>query len=311
MPAYPTGPTISIQPLLKQPERIARQLFDLSWQKFIADKVLVHGSPDSVRGGSAQYQFAESIFLDVGQDVEEIAPRGDWPRSGWSEAVNTALVKQFGLEVPLSALSIRRNQLDQYARATVKLANGLVRYVDTVAMTMLTTDANINTQAASALWSTITTDIIGDIAKAQETIELQNNGYSGFQGATLILNSASRKSLLNNTALRTALPREDHNGQIQSGQMAPFLGVDQILFTPQLTSTIGVLLDTRMAGTIIDEAVDPSEGWSSYQPGDGQAPISVKVYDENKSKDKIIAAGRWPAMFLTDPKAVVKITGVA
>jgi len=34
------------------------------------------------------------------------------------------------------------------------------------------------------------------------------------------------------------------------------------------------------------------------------------VYKEDRAKDSIIAAGRWPAMALTDPGAVVLITGV-
>jgi hypothetical protein len=257
-----------------------------------------------------QFQFAESIFLDVGQDVEEIAARGDWPRAGWSEAIQSALVKQFGLEVPISNLAIRRNQLNQFVRGERKLANNLVRFIDTLAMTMLTTDVNIQTQASAAAWTVPGTDIIAEVASAQEKIETQDNGYNGFAGATLVLSTFRRAALLNNTVLRNALPREDHSGQIQSGMIAPFLGVKEILFTPQLAANTALVIDSGQAGVIADERPDPVEGFAGYDPGPGFAPIYVKVYEEPKSKDQVIAAGRWPAMALTDPKAVVKITGV-
>jgi hypothetical protein len=61
--------------------------------------------------------------------------------------------------------------------------------------------------------------------------------------------------------------------------MAPFLGLKEILFTPQITSTKAILLDTSIAGTIADERPDASEKWVSYDPGPGFAPIYVKVED--------------------------------
>lgn len=313
MPAstYPAGsPAISVQALLKQPQRISRDLAQLVYQRLVAWQILVHGSPDSVRGGAMQYQQAENIFVDVGQDVEEISPRGDWPRAIWTEALKTAAVKQFGLELPVDALAIRRNQIDRITRGERKLANNLVRFFDTYILGLITTDAGISTQASAASWTIAGTDIIAEIGKAQETIENKNLGYNGFENAALVLHTTRRDDLLNNTVLRAALPREDHSGQIQTGAMAPFLGLNKILFTSNITTTQALVLDTTMAGTVAIEDPDPSEGWVAYDAGPDSPPIYVQVYDEKRPKGKVVSAGTWPGFAFTDPGAVVLITGV-
>jgi hypothetical protein len=314
MPAstYPAGsPAISVQALLKQPQRISRDLAALVFQRLVAWQICVHGTPDQVRGGAMQYQQAENIFVDVGQDVEEISPRGDWPRAIWTEALKTTAVKQFGLELPVDALALRRNQIDRIMRGERKLANNLVRFIDSYVLGVLTTDPGITTQPASALWTTAGTDIIKDVSLCQEIIETKNLGYNGFENAVLVLHTNRRDDLLNNTVLRAALPREDHSGQIQTGTMAPFLGLKQILFTSNITQTTALLMDTTMAATLAIEEPDASEGWASYDAGEETPPIYVQVYDEKRNKGKVISAGTWPGLAFTDPGAVVLITGVA
>lgn len=311
MPTYPqASPAISVQALLKQPQRISRDLANMVYQRLITPRLFVKGSPEQVAGGAMWYQLAESIFLDPGQDVEEIAVRGDWPRDGWTEALRTTPVKQYGIEVPLSNLAIRRNSMDQLQRAERKLANNIVRFVDTAAIAQLVADPGITTQPASAAWTIAGTDIIADIGKAQETIETKNNGYNGFENAALIVHVSRRDDLLNNTALRAALPRETTDGQIQSGRMPGFLGLQPPIFTNSIAANQAIVMDTTVAGTIAYEPPDPAEGFQSYDPGAGFAPISVKVYQENRPKDTIIAGGIWPALAITDPGAVVLITGV-
>ncbi len=309
MPTYPgNSPQLTVSALLKQPEILSRDLVNLTYKGFVADRLLVKGTPEMVAGGAMRYQEDESIFLD--RDAEEAATRGFWPRTGWSEAIKTAAVKEFGLEVVINYLAIRRNARPQLTIAQRKLANNIVKFVDTQAMAMIEASAGTS-QAATAVWTTVGTDIILDLGKAQETIETQDNGYQGFDGATLVLHSNMRDSLHNNTALRAALPRESADSQVRTGELFPFMGLRAIIFTPRITSTIALVLDTTVAGVIADEQPAPDEGFVAFDPGDGKPPIWVQVYDEKGSRDKIIAGGRWPAMALTAPKAVVKITGVA
>ena len=312
MPTYPqASPAISVQALLKQPQRISRDLANMVYQRMISPRLFLKGTPEQVAGGGMQFQVAESIFLDLAPgDVEEIATRADWPRAGWTEALKTAAVKQFGLEVPISNLAIRRNAMDQFTRGERKLANNIVRFVDTASIALLLADPGITTQPASAAWTVAGTDIIADVTLAQETIEGKNNGYNGFFGALLVLNITRRDDLLKNTVLRAALPREANDQQVRTGTMLPFAGLGGIAFTTSIAANQAILLDPTVAGTIAYEPPDPAEGFSSYEPGGDFAAISVKVYDENRPKDKIIAGGIWPATAITDPGAVVLITGV-
>lgn len=314
MPTYPgqsgSGANLTVEALLKQPVRISRDLVNLVSKRLVADRLFVHGTPDQVRGGAMQYQLSESIYLDT--DVtEEIAAGADWPRTSWTEAVLAELVHQYGLEVLITNLMIRRHQMDQVTRAERKLANNLVRFIDTKAFALLEDSTKgQNTQTSAAAWTIAGTDIIAEVAKAQEAIETVDNGYSGFDGATMVMHTSKRDDLLNNTVLRAALPREDKSGQIQTGMMAPFLGLREILFSSRITSTKAIIIDTGVAGTIADEPPDSSEGFFAYDPGPGFSPIYVKVYEHPESKGQVVAAGRWPAMALTDPKAITIISGI-
>jgi hypothetical protein len=314
MPTYPlqggSGSQLTVEALLKQPRRISRDLVNLVSKRLVADRLFVRGSAEQVAGGAMQYQLAESIYLDT-DPTEEIAAGADWPRSTWTEAILSEVVHQYGLEVLITNLMVRRHQMDQVTRAERKLANNLVRFIDTKAFALLENLAKgQNTQASAAAWSIAGTDIIAEVVKAQEFIETADNGYSGFEGATMVLNTSKRDDLLNNTVLRAALPREDRTGQIQTGMMAPFLGLKEILFSSRVTATKAIIIDTGVAGTIADEPPDPSEGFVGYDPGPGFSPIYVKVYEHPESKGKVVAAGRWPAMALTDPKAITVITGI-
>lgn len=313
MPETGGSPTLSVRALLNQPTLLSRELVNLVYKRLIADRLFVRGSAEQVAGGAMRYQQLESIFVD--DDPDEIAEGADFPLTDWTEVLKTEPVRQYGFGVRVTNLAIRRNQRDMVARGQRKLANRLVKFIDTKAMAVLEDAggvAGVQTQAASALWTTAGTDIIADIGAAQEKIETQDNGYNGFEGATLVLHTNMRDALLNNTVLRAALPRETTDSQIRTGMMAPFLGVREILFTPQITSTKAILLDTTMAGTIADERPDASERWVSYDPGPGFSPVYVKVEDDGKpAVHKRVYAGRWPAIALPEPKAVVVITGVA
>lgn len=303
------SPTLTVQALLAQPRRISRDLVNLVSKRLVGDRLLVRGSEDQVRGGSMVYQEDESIFPD--DDPLEIAEDADWPRTTYTEAVKTALVKQYGLEQPVSNLAIRRNQIDRLRRAERKLANGIVKFIDSKVFSMIQDSTAVHTFASAALWTAAATDIIAEVVKAQELIEVEDKGYNGFEDSVLVLHTKRRDDLLKNTGLRDALPRETNSGQIRTGQMAPFLGLGEILFSSQIAEASGIVMDRSVAGTIADERPSPEEGFTAYDPGDGHPPVWVKVYDEDRPKRKVIAAGRWPAMALTDPKAVVEITAIA
>lgn len=314
MPVFGTdSPALTVDVLLKQPTLIARELTSLVSKRLIADKLFIRGSADQVAGGAMRYQELESIYLT--DTAGEVAEGSDFPMTSWSEAVKTAAVKGYGQGFPVTNLAIRRNQRDLVIRGTRKLANNIVKAIDTVAIAALvdtTTYTSIQTASASAHWNIAGTDIIADVTAAQEKLELKDNGYNGFEGATLILHTNHRDDLLNNTVLRAALPREATDQQIRTGMMLPFAGLGQILFSPQVDTTKAILMDTSIAGVIADEPPDPGEGWVTDTPEGQNAPVYVKVEPFGKpAVHRSVYGGRWPAIAITQPDAICVITGIA
>lgn len=314
MPTFPgqsgSATQLTLDQMLRQPRLVARDLVNIAAKRFVADRILQRGTPEMVAGGALNYQRDQSIF--VNDDPEEAVAPALWPRTTWTEDVRTAAVREYGLEAPILYTSIRRNNMPQLTMAERLIANRTVRFVDKLMFTMLESDADVQTFGAAAVWTLAGTDILADVARAQEMIELQDNGYDGFEGAVLVLHTSHRDVLLNNTVLRNVLPRETNAGQIQTGMMAPFLGLSEILFSSQITPTLAFVVDRTVAGVIADEAPDAQEGYSAYSPpGSNQAPMYAKVYDEEQNRRKIVSGGRWPAMALIAPKAVVKITAIS
>lgn len=303
-------PTLTVKRLFKQPILIARALTLLEAKRlFVADRIFQTGSPESVAGGSAQYQQSESIYMD--RDIQEVAERGEFPRAGWSEAILTALVKKYGLEFTVSAEAKRRNQIDVVKRGQVKLMNSLVKFVDTVAIAKLRAEAgNTLDVAAGAFnpWATATGDqIVENIVDAIGMIDDEDEGY---RGSVLLISPKNARLMLKDDGIRNALPRESRQNPVLTGEVAPMLGLDAIIMSPQVLNTEAFIVDPDMAGTIADEEPDPDEGYISATPGPGRKRVFVKVYTEDKNDDHIVRVARWPAMWIAEPNAITKMTGL-
>lgn len=303
-PTYPGSAEMTVDALLNHPRVLLRNLSDLTHSRFVADQIFTRGSAEQVAGGAVWYQRSESVFPERG--VEEVGVRSEFPLTGWSEVVYSTFVKKYGLEVPISFEARRRNQLDVVSRAQRKLANGMVKFVDTLAMALLMADPDIPTTAASGDWSTAATNIISDLANARKIIEDQNEG---FEADTLVVNPAQNLDLLLDTDIREALPRESAQSSVQMGKPIPILGFDKIIVTPQLTAGTVMLLTSKVIGTIADEVPDASEGYQSYAPGPGFAPIYMKLYLREGIDEWRVRVARFPAMWIAEPKSAYKITG--
>jgi hypothetical protein len=337
MPTYPGSPQLTVDALLRTPQLIARTLTSLVSKRFVADQIFTRGTPEQVAGGTMMYERSENIFPDRGGSnvaAEEVGVRSEWPRAGWTEAVLSAIVRKYGLESPISFESIRRNRLDQLARAERKLANAVTKFVDTQAMSLLTSDAAVGTTTAGATWTAGATTIISDLANAQKSIRDADEGY---EADVCILNPAQYLFLLTNTDLRSALPREGGapEAPIVTGRAAPILGL-RFLESPQLSAGTVLVGASKLVGTIADEQPDAIEGYVSYDlnssvgnasaaggsgiqmitqgpapnpnyPSDF-APVYVKVFEQPGRDEKIVRAARFPAMAILEPKSFFKIT---
>lgn len=300
---YPGGgPRWTVEALLRTPRHITRALTSLTLKRFVADRIFARGA--NIEGGAVTYQKNEDIYMD--RDTEEVGVRSEYPRAGWTEEVFVATVKKYGLEFPVSDEAKRRNAYDQVQRAILKLSNSIVKFVDNKAMSLLLADTDVLTFGASGDWSTGTTDIIFDIAKAMNQVSIQDLGYAP---DTMIVNPAQELDLISHADIRDVLPRESQINSALTGRAVPLLGLQQVIATNQLSAGTVLILQSKMAGTIADEAPAGDEGYNSINPGVDEAVIYTKVYRNDNVDESIVRAVRWPAMFIAEPKSVVKITG--
>jgi hypothetical protein len=299
---YPGGgPRWTVEALLRTPRHITRALTSLVSKRFVADRIFARGG--SVDGGAVTYQKNEDIYMD--RDVEEIGVRSEYPRASWSEEVFVAAVKKYGLEFPVSDEAKRRNQLDQVQRAIMKLSNAIVKFVDGKAMTMFLADGDVLTFGASGDWSTATTDIIYDVARAINNVTSQDLGYDP---DTMIVNTAQELDLLSDGDIRDVLPRESQINSALTGKAVPLLGLRQVLVTNQLTAGKVIICQSNMVGSIADEQPAGDEGYTSSSPAAGDAQIYTKIYRNDNVDESIVRAVRWPAMWIAEPKSAVVIT---
>lgn len=326
-PGYPGGgPQVTVDTALQMPNILARALTDLAYQRFVADRILVRGTPDQVRGGAAIFQRAESLFPD--RQAELVGVRSDWPRTGWTVPdLFAAAVKKYGLESIVSDEARRRNAMDQLARALRKIANSTVRFVDGVAMTMIATDPAVQTATATAAWNNAGAKIILDIAVARNLI--QNIDY-GYEANTLIINPAQELSLLTDASIQGVLPRESTpRNAVVTGRPVPILGLQQILVTNQLPAGKYIVCDAGTLGSIADEQPLADEGYYSYDvaagaggmggtPGNlgppsigplNQPTMYAKTYREEKTDGTVVRGARFPAMWISEPLSAVYGTG--
>lgn len=306
MPTYPGGgPQVTVDTALSRPAFIARAIANLVPTDYVSETVFARGTAQQVAGGSANYNRSETRYMD--RDPERVEPRSGFPRAGWTVAQFQAAVRKYGLEVPIADESRRRNALDELGRAQIRLANSLVKFVDGVAMALFLADTGVATLAGSGDW-TSAGDPITDIATARQMIR---GAGEGFVGDTLIIKSAQELDLIKNANLRAVLPREGDN-IVTTGRVVPVLGLRNIVVTdaPTLPDGTAILAQANVVGTIADEAPIAGENYVSYNPGGGFAPVYVKVYREEGADETIVRAARFPAMWIAEPKAAIKITGI-
>lgn len=290
-PAPPTisGQNITVSWMLNNPARVQKTLQNLSLQRFFADRIFRPGPPAT--GGAVIHDqlTANNLFTD--RDVQEIVPGSEFPIVNGSEPDPlVALVHKWGGSAIITYEQERRNRLDVLTRELTRLRNTIVRKVDTVALAVLNA-APIQTDTATADWSTANTDIIADVEIAKGMVDAIDMGY---EVDTVILNPAQALDIRVDADIRTALPRENRNLLDRgASDLDGLLGIERWIVTNRQTAGTVHFLDSRFVGGISDEI-----------PG----PYSRVINEEDKERYRIMAA-RVPAMYVTDPKAVVKVTG--
>lgn len=293
-PLYPgafptvTGNKITVERFVKNPTQVYRTLSDLTKERFVADFIFAGGPAD---GGAVIYDEISENDLYADRDPQEIAPGDEWPMVGDSQGdPKVAKVTKRGAAFPLTYDSVRRDARDVLNRGLIKLRNTSVRKHDTVAMQALLTNPTVRTAAATAPWSDPGADAPADLFGAQFGVEQADLGY---QVDTAIANPAEVLKLLNDTDIRSQLPRESAaQNPLLSGRLTGLAGINNWIVTNRMTAGTVVLLQRQVAGSVRDEV-----------------PFYTRVVNQEERERYLIMAGRISVPIVTDPLAVFKITG--
>lgn len=287
-PAPPAvaGTTLTVDLFLRSPTLVQRAIRDLTLERFVADVIFAPGP--AAPSGAVIYDQVTANDLYLQRDVQEIEPGSEFPILNGAETPPlVALARKYGGEVYLTDEQIRRNARDVLNRNMIRLRNTIIRKVDTLAMAALRA-APINNMAASGDWSTAATDIIGDLVTAQSFVDALDLGYVL---DTVLVNPAQAADLLKDKDIRDALPRETENSPIRTGFIGRVLGFSFI-------ST---------------NRVQPGEVFAVQRGGIGsisdEVPLYARPIPEERRERVFIHGARIPAIYVTQPKAAVRLTG--
>ncbi len=301
MYTYPAPPasvgtdltTEQIHHLMKTPTVLRRRLTDLLRNRFIADYLLA-GRFQAV-GGAILYETGEEIF--PADAPEAIAPGGEYPRtvltSGELAAAKTV---KWGQDTPVTDEAIARLLIQPVNRGLRKVANGVIRHVDSVALGVV---ASKITQTYNAgAWTeagAIVDGVLGAKAKAEE-----DNEDDQFDYDTVVLKPTQFAKVAGALIKSDLVPRESQN-VILTGVIPSYLGLTWTT-SKSVPFDDPLLVDRDELGGMAEENLG-SPGYASL---DG---VEVKSIREDKTDEYLLRGRRVTVPVVTEPRAGIRLTG--
>lgn len=291
---YPPAPPtvdgqgrITVEQFLKTPTRVTRVIEDLARERFLAERIFGKGD---AQGGAVIYDQVTASELYTDRDVQAIDAGSEFPIvSSGESAPKVAAVTKWGGAAVLTYEAVRRDSRDTLNRELTKLRNTIVRKVDTVAIAALNA-APILTDTGTD-WSDSTAgNPVLDLASARSQIDDQDMGYTA---DTVLINPAQYVDLISNTKVANSLPRDVVAANpIASGQLGNYMGFTWYV-TNRVPAGTAYILSSMMAGSLRDEL-----------------PLYSRPIDQPERERWLIQAARVTVPIVTDPKAVLKLTGL-
>lgn len=301
MYTYPEAPartgsdlsTVEVHQIMKNPNVLRKRLQALAAQKFISDFLL----PQRFQavGGSLLYETGEEIFPD--DDPEAITPGGAYPQStltgGELASVKTT---KWGRDYPVTDEAISRLNISPVDRALNKAANGMIRFVDSVALSVIA--SKVTSTYAGGAW-TEAAQIIDNVLVAKAKHEEDTVG-EGYDLDVVVLRPTQYAKVMSILLSDGALPREATN-PINSGSFPNYLGLTWTTST-HVPFTDPFLVDTKVLGGMADEKIE-SPGYS------GKDGIEVKSIRDEDHDGYRVRGRRVTVPVVVEPLAGVRVTG--
>lgn len=300
-PAAPTlsGDVLTINRFLQSPTLVARRLRTILENRYIADALL--SQRFQVSGGAVLYETGETIYSD--DNPRAVDAGAEYPITNLSTGVaSVAKTVKWGQDAIVTDESISRRQMNPVDRGMTKLANQNVKYIDSVALSAISSAVTQNT-AAGANWATTATaqQILTDALNAKANILALNQGYDP---DTLALSDLAYAAAFAKLFAAGFLPREAEN-PIATGYFPVLAGL-RWLPTPNIPTAGTVLVvDSKALGGMADENI----GGPGYVSAGGVG-IQVKTIREDENDQWRLRCRRVTVPVVQEPASGWKITGV-
>lgn len=292
----PTGALTAeqIHLLLTNPRVIAKRVADLSAQRFIADFLLT-GRFQATAGG---------IFYETGEEIfpadapEAIEPGGEYPITVLTRGeLAAAKTVKWGLDSVVTDEAISRLGQNPVDRALTKLSNGVVRQIDSIAMSVIA--SKVTETYASAAWTSVA-NVVGALLAAKAN---RDDLALGLDLDTIALSGAQYAKVMSLFVSANVLPREDGNPIVNGSLPVNLLGFTWVT-SPHIVGTDPLLLDRDQLGGMADENLN-SPGYASS----GGFGVETKSIREDETDQYRLRARRVAVPVVLESRAGLKITG--
>lgn len=298
--------TVEIHRLLKSPTLISKRLADVLTGKFIADFLLPQRF--NAEGGSILYETGEGVFPEGNPEV--IQPGGEYPIVRMpGGALTAAHTSKRGYDAFVTDEAISRLGIDPVDRSLTKLANGMVRTIDTIAMEVLAAAAT--TTVAVAATSPATPDVdtgawsaAANVVKGVLSVKAflaEKYPEESFDFSTIVLKPTHFATVAGLLMASDMLPRESQNA-VLSGVIQDPMGLTWVT-SPYLTNSHPLIMDRDQIGGMANENI-ASPGYIQ-----GESGLETKVMRDDDNDRYRLRARRVTVPVVLEPKAVAKITG--
>lgn len=286
-PPTVSGSNITVDTMLNQPTRVLRMIMDLSLQKFIADRVFA--SAGGVQGGAVIYDEAVLNELYATRDVEIVAPGMEFPIITSDRQVpKVATVNKWGGKVWVSDEARDRNNSTAFTNQIRQLTNTVIR--------------KINQKAIAVLEASITAS--GQTVTGRNWSTYNPNGSSA---------TAPQQGPMRDFALAQQMAEEDELGVVYTLWI-----INPQEFTNLLIG-FGAGLEAWLQRMNVDIYVSNRVTAGTAYVVAGQTtgemriekPLGVETWREPNRERTWVQASVRPVMYVTNPYAVLKFTGLA
>jgi len=308
-PAPPTltGDVVTISRFLQNPTLIARRLRTLLEQRYIADALLT--GRFQVSGGAVLYETGESIFAP--DNPRATAPGSEYPITNLANGTaSLASTVKWGSDALITDESIKRQNIDPVNRAFIKLANTNVKYVDSVALSAIssavtqTFAAGTGDGSGANTWLAGTAaDILTDVAVAKANILALNQGYDP---DTVVVDDLTYAYAIAKFVAAGYFARETDTANPALTGDFPMIAGMKWLSSPNLpVANSALVLDSQQLGGMADEDL----GGPGYVSAGGIG-VQAKTMRDDEDDQWRIRIRRVTVPVVLEPASAYKITAV-